>query len=35
MAPYVRWFEELTLEDVLLVGGKNASHGEMYREFAT
>jgi pyruvate,water dikinase len=32
MARYVRWFEELRLEDVPLVGGKNASLGEMYRE---
>ena len=32
MAPYIRWFEELRLEDVPLVGGKNASLGEMYRE---
>jgi pyruvate,water dikinase len=29
---YVRWFEELSLDDVPLVGGKNASLGEMYRE---
>ena len=34
MARYVRWFEELRLEDVPLVGGKNASLGEMYRELA-
>ena len=32
MARYVRWFEELKLEDVPLVGGKNASLGEMYCE---
>jgi len=31
-ALYVRWFEEVTIEDVPLVGGKNASLGEMYRE---
>ncbi|MEM9627852.1 MAG: phosphoenolpyruvate synthase [Pseudomonadota bacterium] len=31
-ARYVRWFEELSLDDVPLVGGKNASLGEMYRE---
>ena len=30
-AKYVRWFEELTLEDVPLVGGKNASLGELYQ----
>ncbi len=31
-ANYIRWFNELTIEDVSLVGGKNASLGEMYRE---
>src|ERR687897_581989 len=34
MARYIRWLEELRLEDVPLVGGKNASLGEMYRELA-
>jgi pyruvate,water dikinase len=29
---YIRWFNELTIDDVPLVGGKNASLGEMYRE---
>jgi pyruvate,water dikinase len=29
---FVRWFEEVGLNDVALVGGKNASLGEMYRE---
>ncbi len=29
---YIRWFKELSIEDVLQVGGKNASLGEMYRE---
>jgi len=29
---YVRWFRELSLADVPLVGGKNASLGELYRE---
>jgi len=28
---YIRWFETLSIEDVPLVGGKNASLGEMYR----
>lgn len=32
MAEYIRWFEEIAIEDVPLVGGKNASLGEMYRE---
>jgi pyruvate,water dikinase len=30
----VRFFEELGIEDVPLVGGKNASLGEMYRELS-
>lgn len=29
--PYVLWFNEIGIEDVGLVGGKNASLGEMYR----
>ena len=29
---YIRFFRELTIDDVSLVGGKNASLGEMYRE---
>src|ERR1019366_6156682 len=28
---YIRWFETIRLEDVPLVGGKNASLGELYR----
>ena len=31
---YIRWFGDLTVDDVPLVGGKNASLGEMYRELA-
>jgi pyruvate,water dikinase len=31
---YVRWFETIGIEDVPLVGGKNASLGEMYRALA-
>jgi pyruvate,water dikinase len=31
---YVRWFGELSLTDLPLVGGKNASLGEMFRELA-
>ncbi len=31
---YVRWFNEVRIEDVPIVGGKNASLGEMYRELA-
>jgi pyruvate, water dikinase len=29
---YIRWFNDIRLEDVPLVGGKNASLGELYRE---
>ena len=29
---FVLWFDQLGIEDVPLVGGKNASLGEMYRE---
>jgi pyruvate,water dikinase len=29
---YIRWFSGLSVDDVALVGGKNASLGEMYRE---
>jgi pyruvate,water dikinase len=31
-ARYIRWFHEIGLADLALVGGKNASLGEMYRE---
>ncbi len=34
-AKYVRWFEEIKIEDIPFVGGKNASLGEMYRELTT
>ena len=30
----IRWFSETSMDDVPLVGGKNASLGEMYRELA-
>ncbi|QJA05505.1 phosphoenolpyruvate synthase [Thermosulfurimonas marina] len=30
-APLILWFEEIGIKDVPLVGGKNASLGEMYR----
>jgi pyruvate, water dikinase len=29
---FIRWFNELSINDIALVGGKNASLGEMYRE---
>ena len=31
---FIRWFDEVGIDDVPLVGGKNASLGEMYRELA-
>ncbi|MCX7084078.1 MAG: phosphoenolpyruvate synthase [Methylococcales bacterium] len=31
---YIRWFNELKIDDVPLVGGKNASLGEMYQELS-
>ncbi len=31
---FVRWFDQVGIDDVGLVGGKNASLGEMYRELA-
>jgi pyruvate,water dikinase len=32
---YIRWFSELGIEDVPLVGGKNASLGEMYQNLSS
>jgi len=32
---YILWFDEINIEDIPLVGGKNASLGEMYRELTT
>lgn len=29
-SPYVRWFSDIRLDDVALVGGKTASLGELY-----
>ncbi len=31
MSQYIKWFSELSIEDVESVGGKNASLGEMYQ----
>ena len=31
MVGYIKWFKELSIKDVELVGGKNASLGEMYQ----
>src|SRR3989442_12503308 len=33
-SPFIRWFAEINLDDIPLVGGKNASLGEMYRALA-
>jgi pyruvate,water dikinase len=33
-ADFVRWFADISLDDVALVGGKNASLGELYRELS-
>ena len=33
-APFVRWFRDITLDDLPLVGGKNASLGELHRELS-
>ena len=34
-AEYIRWFSDLGIADVPLVGGKNASLGEMYRQLTS
>ncbi|MGB7839479.1 MAG: phosphoenolpyruvate synthase, partial [Terrimicrobiaceae bacterium] len=34
-ARYIQWFNEIGIDDVPLVGGKNASLGEMYRNLAS
>ena len=34
MTDFIRWFEDIGIEDVPDVGGKNASLGEMYRELS-
>lgn len=31
---FVRWFDEVCIDDISTVGGKNASLGEMYRELS-
>lgn len=33
-SPFIRWFRDLSIGDIPLVGGKNASLGEMFRELA-
>ena len=34
-AKYIRWFREIKIGDIPIVGGKNASLGEMYRELTS
>jgi pyruvate,water dikinase len=34
-AQFIRWFRDVSIADVGLVGGKNASLGEMYRELTS
>lgn len=34
VSSFIKWFEEIGIDDVPLVGGKNASLGEMYRGLA-
>jgi pyruvate,water dikinase len=33
-SPFIRWFRDIALTDVPIVGGKNASLGELYRELS-
>jgi len=33
--PFIKWFADITIADIPLVGGKNASLGEMVRERST
>ena len=35
MSQYIKWFNELGIDDVDLVGGKNASLGEMYQNLTS
>jgi pyruvate, water dikinase len=35
MSSYIRWFSEIGIEDIPVVGGKNASLGEMFRELTS
>ena len=35
MSKYIKWFNEIGIEDVAEVGGKNASLGEMYRNLTS
>ena len=33
--PFIKWFADITIDDIPLVGGKNASLGEMVRELSS
>ena len=35
MSNFIKFFNELTIKDVPIVGGKNASLGEMYRNLSS
>jgi pyruvate,water dikinase len=35
MNQYIRWFSEIGIDDIPVVGGKNASLGELYSELAS
>src|ERR1700690_2904372 len=35
VSAWIRWFEQIGIQDIPSVGGKNASLGEMYRELAS
>jgi pyruvate,water dikinase len=35
MNHYIRWFSEIGIDDIPIVGGKNASLGELFRELAS
>lgn len=32
---FIRWFKDISIKDVPLVGGKNASLGEMYSHLSS
>jgi len=35
MSQFIKWFNEITIQDIAMVGGKNASLGEMVRELGS
>lgn len=34
MSEYIKWFDEININDIERVGGKNASLGEMYQNLS-